>query len=140
MVHATVSVEVETVAASGIVARDFLARVDPARLGWCDHQHKIDYQDVQAYCRALSGAQFLSAVYGDDWRTKVNADTLDVDNDFCCLIGQLGGNESFEVTMASLDLLPEDCLRLGFFADDGIRRPDDVDRLNTQWRRLVTAT
>ncbi|MBD0733991.1 hypothetical protein [Streptomyces sp. CBMA29] len=141
MIHASVGAETASLESADQAARQLLETVDPARLGWCDHhRHKVTYQDVQAYCRALSGARFLSGAYGEDWRTRVDRSILDVDHDTRCPLGQLGGMQSFEVAMSALDLSAEDCVRLGFFGDDGIRLPDDVGYLNAHWRRLVAAT
>lgn len=141
LMHATVSDEDEYLGAADEAAQLLLKALEPGRLGWCGHAHQVDYLDVQAYCRVVSGAQFLDYRCGADWRSNVNVDILDVDHDYRCVLAQVDGNEhaSFETMLSEMELTAEDCVRLGFYPSSAVRRPDDVDCLNNQWRRLISS-
>lgn len=141
MMCATVGEELGIPALADVAAKVLLESIDPARLGWCGHAHRVDYQDVQAYCRVASGALYAKSIFGEDWRSKVNAETVDVDHDYRCPLAQLGNCKyaSFETMMSELELTGDDCVRLGFYPSSEVRRPDDVDYLNNHWRRLINA-
>jgi hypothetical protein len=137
--HAVAGMELDASDAADQQVRRLLENVNPACLGWGGSTRLVSHQSAQAYCRALSGDVFLRAHYGDGYQAKIDVETLDIDHDCFCLLGQLGGQDAFEATRVSFGLSPEDCVRLGFFADTGMGRPDDVELLNAHWRRLLAA-
>lgn len=89
--------------------------------------------------RIAAGEKFLDERLGPGWRLRADAETLDIESPYNCLLAHLFNH--FLVGCYELGIGPYEAIRLGFnvLDPDSSTAGRELEALTRLWRKVITA-
>jgi len=88
--------------------------------------------------RVKDGAEFLNFIYGDEWKQKINLETLDLQSGKSCILGQTDSNFLQHANHLKLDM--EDTRQFGFLAESNssiFNNGPEYSSLTKAWKQYL---
>jgi len=104
-----------------------------------DIQRKLEVRMATIKERVEAGAEFLDFIYGDEWRRKIDLESLDLASSRSCILGQT--DSDFDKHAKRLHLDVDDVYQFGFvrFNEDSLfHNSSSYYSLTKAWKKYLS--